>query len=92
MHTQRTARNGGLRRSVTFVEIDGQHGEFLRVRVKVSRGTADRLMQEAVRSNEHPMVYLCDLFDEALEDHLATLAMLALPAADYAPPDPDVGV
>lgn len=75
MDTQRKVRlNGGLRRSVTFVELDGNHSAFLRVRVKISRDTADRLTAESTRQGIHSMVYLCDLLDEAFEDHLAEVA------------------
>lgn len=89
MHTQHTARKGCLRKSVTFVELDGTHSAFLRVRVKISRDTADRLTAEATRQGIHSMVYLCDLLDEAFEDHLALLAKQPPLDADAARPKID---
>jgi len=62
-----------LRSTCTYVEMDGQHSGFLRLRVKVSRAAADRIEQHCRAHGLHSMVYFRDCFDDALTELLADL-------------------
>ena len=64
---------GALRTACTYVEMDGQHSGFLRLRVKINRDVADRLEAHCRRQGWHTMVFYRDTIDDALEDLLADL-------------------
>lgn len=76
-----------LRKSVQFVELDGTHSGFLRLRVKISRESADRIEAHCRDAGLHAMVFYCDLFNAALESMLMDLGLSEQSDLD----DSDVG-
>ena len=64
-HATRTITSG-LRKHCLFVELDGQHSGFLRLRVKISRSAADALDRHCRLNGLHTMVVYCDAIDLAL--------------------------
>jgi hypothetical protein len=69
---------GELTRLVTYVESDGEHSHFVRLRVKVSRLAADRIDAYCRQNGLHLMAFYRETFDTALEGLMVDLSVAAV--------------
>lgn len=62
---------------VQFVEFESTHAGFVRLRVKVARGAAERIQAYCRGRGLHSMVFYRDVFDGALDAMVGDLGLMA---------------